>query len=195
MHMSTIFYLDKENKILLHSEAYKVLPELQILSETELRCVILATDYQSPFRLYPTKERRQNAVRWVYGKNSEKYLKDKKLLKAFENYNSIQYDQERETLRVLIDKKAMVENQMLLEENSNKIKGLVDTIKTLQGVIKEYETSITSTIQTNYVLKGGGKKSLLETLHENKRLYEIAQNNKFKVTYENNLKVKYKAEE
>jgi len=168
-----LFYLDKANKVALCKEAYQVIPEFKKLSDDEMRFVILYTDYDSPFKQWPDKERKSKAQRWVFGEKAKDPEKDPKIRKAIEQFNELQFDDNRELYRTY--QRKMTNFQLLYQNEEDPVKSdkYLIAIKNLRVEMNALHREIITNAQTEHVLKGNRKMSFLEKLRANKKLAEM----------------------
>ena len=82
----SVFKVDRNFKVIINLEAARLVPELQSLSQDQLRYVILVVDYvDGPFRKKPPDERRILASRKVFGKD-KMMQESEKVKNAMEAY-------------------------------------------------------------------------------------------------------------
>lgn len=172
--MATLFQLDKENSAILHPECAKLCPELKKLTKDELLFVILAYDYKSPYHSFPEDERIRKAERQVWSNKDEKYSSSVRVKNAIGAYRSLQYDTRRETIRNYREKIVSLNKQLMEETSPTKIKTIADTIKLLESEAEKTQESVDKT-ELDYHLRGGGKKSLIEEMQENRELFKLAR--------------------
>jgi hypothetical protein len=165
-----LFYLDRQNKIALHKDAYKVNPSFRKLTDDQMRYVILLTDYSSQFNQYPESERKQKSRGWVFGKGAENPEGDPKVRQAIIDYDNLQYDENRQLYRVY--QKKMTSYQILYQNEADPQKSdkYLISIQNLQKAMNILHREIMTNVQANYVLKGKLKMSFLEHLRANKKL-------------------------
>lgn len=115
-------------------ESFRDVLETKGLGEPALRCVALMYDYYSHFRFRDSDERLTWITREVYGRDSKKTVNfdNPKIVKAIEDYNFLQYDQDREEYRNtmnLIQKTTVLKNNIdVTEENLTKINNIIKRI-------------------------------------------------------------------
>lgn len=170
-----LFYTDKKGKVVLHKEVYDFVPEFKKLDEKEMLYVILSTDYFALFHQYPPNERKLKAKRWVYGNDKINFDTNHKIIEAIKLYSRIQYDEKRHSINVFLEKKSKLEIAFQNEENPEKSTKYLDALQNVQKVIDRYKSEITIDLQTAAILKGGKKKSLIEVMASNGKLYDIRQ--------------------
>jgi hypothetical protein len=165
-----LFRINKRNNLVMVPEAAKLTDHCKKLTEEELRFVILATDYYSPLRQYPKKEKLQKAKRMVWGKDDkDKFFPedDKKIAAAIEEYGELQYDQTRETIAAYQEKIEMLMVQLLQTNTAGSVSKIDADISTLQIRIKALQEDV-ERLEDNVKLKGKDDKlSLIEIWQRN----------------------------
>jgi len=170
--MATLFYLDKKFDVILHEECYKVCPQLRSITKPELLYIILVFDYKSPYHQFPEEERKRKAKHHVWSTKEVKNDGKDSVMTAIDLYMSLQYDPRREKIKTYRKKQDQIQRQFETEDSPHKIKSWMETIEMLEKNCKDIQLEIDLDEQ-EVDLKGGGKKSLLETLHDNKQLYDL----------------------
>jgi hypothetical protein len=170
-----LFYVDAKGKEILHPDAYKVNPNFKKLKDDEMRYVILATDYFSQFNQWPEVERKKKARGWVFGMDA-KDPEDNPLVKqAIDEYNDLQFDQERQLFRVYQNKMRNLQILYQNESNPEKSDKYLASIEKLKKVMTELQRDISANTKINFVVKGGKGLTFLELLRRNKKYAEMQQ--------------------
>lgn len=171
-----VFKLKNKNSTILYSDAYKICPELKVLSEKELLYIILSVDYDSPSHQFPEEERMRRAKRQVYGEIEESPENTPKIKKAIEFYKSLQYDPRRETIIKYRSKIESLGHMILSATTAKEISDLDNAIEKLMDRCKKIQNEIDSDDALESVqLKGGGKLSFLEKWQKNRVSYLEAE--------------------
>lgn len=114
--------------------SFREVLESKGLGEPALRCVALFYDYYSPFRHRDREERLTWIIREVYGRDSKRTVNfdNPKIVSAIEDYNFLQYNQDREEYRntmYLIKKTIDLKNSIkITEENLTKVNTIIKRI-------------------------------------------------------------------
>ena len=168
-----LFKLNKDFTVILHPECYKLCPALKTLSEKQMRYLILAYDYDSPYRLLPLEERQRTARAQVYGSVTIDPEEESKLVKSsVEIFTSLQYDARRESKEVYLTKILRLEKELVSATSTQEITNITKSIKLLMDAIRDIEKEMVKD-ESLEELEGGGKLSLLEQLQKNKKLYKM----------------------
>jgi hypothetical protein len=176
-----LFYTDKEGKVILHPDAYKVCPEFKVLNEKDMLYVILFTDYYSHFAQFPEMERKKKARGWVYGMKAEDPQKRPEIREAIELYNDLQFDEDRHLYRVYQNK---MRNLQLLYQNEtdpDRSDKYLKAIENLKKSMADLHRQISSNTRVEYVLKGDKKMSFLEKLRKKKKYAEMIKERREKL--------------
>lgn len=161
-----LFTVNKENSLILDSEAIKLCPGLKKISDEEILFVVLAYDYKSPYHQFPEEERVRKAKRHVWGTIEGEQDQKDDVLEAIDLYRSLQYDVRRETI-INYSKKIDHLNRLLAnEESARNIKSLDETIDRLLQRIDTLQNEVDKADES-VELKGGGKLSLIEKWQRN----------------------------
>ena len=173
--MSYLFYSDIKNNIVLHPDVVKLSPELSLLTDKEVLFVILAFDYNSIYRQFPERQRVSKAIWHVYQDNVPNLIDENKrpqqIKKAIEAYRSLQFNRNIELVEMYnkkIDKLLLI----LEEDNSTSgIKNAMDSIDKFRKAIRDIEGEIIEDKLIEGELKGNIKRSWLEKLQSNQKMY------------------------
>lgn len=167
-----LFVFDKKNNVVLNPEAAKLTQHLGSLTPMELALVVLIHDYHSPLHQFDLAERTRRACRRVYLTQQIPDGIDRGLLeKAAEEYQSLQYDVRRETVKVYQSKIASMQDALIIEQNDKKIQGYMATIKTLQNEIKNIQEELNRSDEERLIV-GAGKLTFLEDWKENQKQFK-----------------------
>lgn len=173
--MSMLFYADIKNNILLHPDVLKLKPELGLLTDKEALFIILAYDYNSIYRQYPERQRVSKAIWHVFNDNVPNLLDEEKrpqkIKRAIEAYKALQYNRNIELVEMYNRK---IDNLLeILETDSsvNGIKNNMDSIDRFRKAIRSIEEEIIEEKMIDGELKGNIKRSFLEKMQSNDKMY------------------------
>jgi len=166
----SVFKVDSDFKVVVNSDAAKLVPELKLLSQDELIFSILAVDdVDGPFRKKPVDERLLMAKKRYPAVNPE----STKMKQAMESYRGLIFDRRRKTIDTLNYRYNMIDREIetnmtmtasKLSENIRMQELIAKRIETLQQDIDSDEMA--------YELKGGKQMSFLEKWQINQKKYE-----------------------
>ncbi|WP_298838875.1 hypothetical protein [uncultured Clostridium sp.] len=173
--MSMLFYADVKNNIILHPDVIKLCPELSLLTDKEILFIILCYDYNSIYRQFPERQRLSKAIWHVWQDNKPELLDEdkrpQKIKKAIEAYKSLQYNRNIELVE-MYNRKIDDLLKILEEDNStNGIKNAMDSIDRFRKAIRAIEAEIIEEKLIDGELKGNVKRSFLEVLQSNIKMY------------------------
>ncbi len=169
--MTSLFKLDRENKVILHPHIIQLCGEFQVLSQQELLYVILRTDYNSIFSQFTEDERIRRSSYHSFGDYIDLESKPK-IRAAVSAYNSLQYSPKQEQARVYQNKINQLLEDLMTETSAKAIRENMDATEKLRAGIRELEQEIIEAYQEENVrLVGGGERSFLEKCLANKALY------------------------
>lgn len=163
-----LYTVTKKGGILLHPEALKLVPEFAKLDSKQVLFLILANDYDGPFKQFPEDDRVRKAKRRVYGTDAVSPETMPVMLQAIKMYNVLQYDRNRELQKTYEKKIDKLSKKMETEEDESKLKKIDDAIQMLTRRITEVQRVI-ETDDEERLIKGGGRISLIEQWGENMR--------------------------
>jgi hypothetical protein len=168
----SVFKVDKNYKVILNSDAAKLIPELAALDEDWLLYVVLVADYcDGPYRKKPLEERRSLAIKRVFG-NKEVNVDRKEILSAIDSYKGLVFDIRRETLDVYKEKVRLFHKESLSPNlEIKRIKELDGAIQFLTERIEKMEVSLEADDIQEIELKGQKKLSYLEIWQVRQREY------------------------
>ena len=158
----------------MHPDCVKLCPEFAYLDEKEMLCVILAYDYNSPYRQFTEDQRKPRALAHVYGPSADELFKKPKIKKAVEAYKSLQYDPNRE--QIIVYQRRLGNMDALLDtiddDDLKKMKEVIATSKELRKAIKEIEHELTHEEESGVTeTQDKVKLSFLEKLQSNRERY------------------------
>lgn len=173
--MSMLFYCDIKNNIILHPDVVKLSPELGLLTEQEVLFIVLCYDYNSIYRQFPERQRVSKAIWHVWQDNQPNILNEEKrpqnIKNAIESYKSLQYNRNIELVE-MYNRKIDELLRILEEDNStNGIKNAMDGIDRFRKAIRLIESEIVDEKLIDGELKGNVKRSWLEALQSNQKMY------------------------
>ena len=171
--MDELFQINRNGNVILHPEALKLTRELKKLKGDVLRYILLAYSYKSPYKQYPKDDRIRKAKREVYGKDDVDPEKELSTKKGIDEFMSLQYDPQRETIESYKTKVAFFNNQLLEEMDAGKVKKYTDAITLLNEEIKKIQREIEK--NDVIVLKGGNELSLIEQWQLNQKAFKKDQ--------------------
>jgi len=170
--MSLLFFIDPKNEgIVLRPDCYKLHPELSPLDEKELLLIILTYDYHSPYRQFPEPERKRKAVFHVYGENELEKYGEPTMRNAIEAYKSLQFIPELYQVEVYQKKIAMLNEQLVSDDNITSTKKSLETIKLFEDAIRDLEKRATDAIVNKGQIKGGQELSFIEDTMKSEKYY------------------------
>lgn len=161
--MSTELYrINKKGDTLLHPDAVKLTIYLKKISKEHLLFIIRAYDYHSPLHQYAKSERILRAKRLTF--KTEHYdpsEKDPNFNEAVEEYLSLQYDSNRETIDVLKSKVVDLQNEIKSERDLKRLGTLYDVVANTNKFIKNLQYQVDTTEDAEEIM-GKGEISLIE---------------------------------
>ena len=163
-----LFQFNRKDKVVLHPEAIRLTKDLKKLKSDDLLYVILAYDYKSKYRLYPSADRKRLAIREVYGPNGTNPETRIDVTLAIEEYNKLQFDFKRDLCDKYMMKIQLLQTQLITENDPKKISGIDAAIKTLESRITEIQREIDKDEEAEEI-KGGGELSYIEKWQANMR--------------------------
>lgn len=163
--MLTLFKIDSRKNIVLNKLCVKLCPEFKNLSDDQISYIVLAYDYQSPYKQFPESERKKKAAHHVFKDTNYDAEKGKVMEVAIENYIGMQYDYRRETLRAYKNKVQRLNEQLEVEENPKSITQYMTAIENLHKQMDKIQQEIDRD-ENKQLLRGGGELSYIEQLHE-----------------------------
>lgn len=175
--MSYLFLIDERKKTVLHPFAIKLCPELAVLTEKEVLFIIMAFDYDSPYKQFPERQRLVKAIFEVWGDNKPDILdenkRDKKLKLGIEAYKSLQYNRNQELVNIYNRKIESTQELILGEASPTQLKNYREIISGFRKDIRELETEIVESSIKQSELKGDRELSLLEDWQGNTKQYAL----------------------
>lgn len=170
--MSLLFYTDLKNNLILRPECVKLCPSFSVLKEKELLYIILAYDYQSPYRNFPEHERKKKAMFHAFDDNIP-YFEDKQSIKsAIVDYISLQYDPKIELIKKYQARVDKYMEDWEADDNASSAKKYTEAISITKKSMQDLQYEVTESIVDKGVIKGGMELSFLETLLANQKLYK-----------------------
>lgn len=167
--MNTLFKIDEKNKIVFGNETLKLLPDLKNLTQKQLLWIILVHDSKSPYRLLDPNERKIRANRLVYGVDEiDMESLPETFKKGQELYESLMFDERRNTIDTFRIKKRKLEADLIYEESANRIDAIIKSIKTLDSEIIRLTADLNRD-EDHDQLVGGSEMTFLEKYMDNIR--------------------------
>lgn len=177
--MSYLFYIDKVSKCLLNSDAVKLCPELGVLDEQEITCLVLTYDYYSPYNQFPEEDRQRKGLLHVYAGNApDKFFLKEKIKAAIEAYKSLQYNPKIDMIRLYYTKVDDLNKTLMKTKDDKEINDNVNSIKVLRNYIKELEEEVLGDKIEEGVVVGKSELSWLEKMLSNKANYDAVTKKK-----------------
>lgn len=171
--MSYLFYIDKYDNKILRPECLKLCEELRVLSNEEVAAIIYAYDYHSIYRQFPEMDRKRKAAIKVYGTDKSEVFDNPKIQAAIEAYMSLQYNPKIELIKTYQRSVRSLQSQLDKSSDDEKdINRILKSIDLLNKNINQLDNEVSDDIAKEGVVMGGSKLSYLETLQENKSLYD-----------------------
>lgn len=139
----TLWKIDKKNHLLLEKDAAKLTKYLKKADEDSLRFIILAYDYESPFKRYPEKDRIRKAKRVVWNKDErDGFFPEDQLEKEIIEYRELQYDSRRELVELYKTKITLLQADILNSQKPGEIVKIDGDIQVLLERMKNMEAAI-----------------------------------------------------
>lgn len=170
--MAQLFYTDANNTQVIHPDCIKLCPQLSILDEEEVLCLILSYDNFSPYRQFAEQERVYRASMHVWQDNNPKLFESIKWKNAAVAYQSLQYNPKLELIKTYQSKIKEMQSLIEAESSETAISKCLKIIRELRASIAEIETEVTNDIQALGQIKGDVSLSFIENLMKNQSLYE-----------------------
>lgn len=164
--------MDADYEVILRPECIKLCPELRVLKPDEIKFIVLAYDYQTPYRLLPERERERRAMDKVWGDQVPGLLDRESIKIATYCYKGLQYDTKRELIRSYETKISKLLVQLDEETSPSQIEKITKAIDSLRGTINRLDQEITTEVISKGVIKGGGELSFLDELQSNWKTFE-----------------------
>jgi len=170
--MSYLFHIDKQSRKVLNPDAVKLVPELGVLDEQEVVCLILAYDYHSPYNQFPEEDRQRKALLHVYGGNApEKFFEKSKIYTAVEAYKSLQYNPKIELIRKYHNKISTLNDALDDAMDEKAIKDITMSTRELRKYLNELEEEVLGDKLDEGVVMGNTELSWLEKMQQNRDYY------------------------
>lgn len=173
--MSMLFYFDVKNNIVLHPDVVKLSPELGLLDSKEVLFIALAYDYNSIYRQFPERQRLSRSIFHVWGDNKPELLNEdkrpKRIASAIEAYKSLQYNRNIELIEMYNRKIDELTQLLEVDSSSTGIAKNMDSIDRLRKAIRTIEGEVLEDKLIEGELKGNVKRSWLEVLQSNQKMY------------------------
>lgn len=171
--MEWIFHTDEQSNIILDPDAIKLCPELGLLSLDEVRYIAMVYDnVKSPYRFMAQDTRRNHAIQMIWkGRGGIKPEKDPKVRQGIIAYKSMIYCPKRETREKLIEKKQVLDMNLIAESEPRKLKGIIEATDIIQRRIEVYTSEIDREKEESIAIKGGKQLSLIEIYQRNQKKF------------------------
>lgn len=166
-----LFLFDKKNNAIIHPEAMQLTEHLKKVNAKQQSFIVLAYDYFSPLNQFEEPVRVQKACRRVFHSDDTSLYTGDKMQAAIEEYKSLQFDVERETIRTYRTKIIDLQGKLSREDNEKRVKDLINTIRMLNDEVNTITQRLVHR-EEEAAISGGGTLTFLERLKENKKLAE-----------------------
>lgn len=170
--MSLLFYTDLKNNLILRPECIKLCPNLSVLSEQELLYIILAYDYQSPYRQFPEHERKRKAMFHAFDDNKFEILEKQSIKNAIADYISLQYDPKIELIKKYQKRVDKYMEDWEADDNASSAKKFSEAVTITKNAMRELEEEVSESVANKGVIKGNMELSFLEDLLLNQKRYK-----------------------
>lgn len=169
--MSYLICIDHKTNQILHPEVMKLVDSFAMLDEKEMLYVVLFTDYNSIYKQFPEHERRRRAMWHAFNENEDELIGSQKILRAIEDYKSLQYNP-KEELITRFQKKIDSFLELLDEDSSpTSVQNITKAINTLRDNIRDLQYEIDEKYRADGQIKGNRELSYLEKLKSNQKQY------------------------
>lgn len=169
--MSLLFRITENKKAVLHPEVIGLCPSLGALDDKEILYVILAYDYNSPYRQFPEHERKRKAMWDAFEENESDLINSSRILAAADDYLSLQYSRKVETARSYEKKIDRLLSLLEEDDSPTSIKKITEAVEGLRKQLSNLEKEIDEDYQKKGVIKGNMTLSFLEDLQSNRKNY------------------------
>ena len=170
--MSYLFFIDKYDNKILRPECLKLCEELRVLDENQVAAIIYAYDYHSIYRQFPEMDRRRKAAIKVYGSDNSAIFDNPKVQAAVDAYMSLQYNPKLELIKTYQTSVRSLQDDLIKCKEERDISRILKSIDLLNKNINNLDNEVSDDIAKEGVVMGGAKLSFLETIQENKSLYD-----------------------
>jgi len=163
-----LFKIDAQSGLLLHPEVIPLTEHLKKLDRRTIVYIVMAYDYESPYKQFPEQERIKKAKLRCYGDTSIVFKDEKLVEKAVEEYRSLQYNVYHEAIRTYTQK---IENINILinsELDPNKLQNYMNAQDKLEERIDKTWERLNKTEEESR-MKGDVKLSMIEKWQINRR--------------------------
>ena len=162
--MSYLIQIDTKTGQVLHPEIMKMVDSFAMLDEKEMLYVALYTDYNSIYKQFPDHERRRRSMWAAFNENEDQLITSPKMLRAIEDYKSLQYNP-KEELIIRFQKKIDSFLELLDEDKSpTAVQNTTKAINTLRDNIRELQYEVDEKYRADGQIKGDRQLSLIEKL-------------------------------
>lgn len=160
--MSYLIRIDERTNQVLHPEIMKLVDSFSMLDEKEMMYVVLFTDYNSIYKQLPEHERRRRAMWHAFNENEEQLITSSKIIRAIEDYRSLQYNP-KEELIIRFQKKIDSFLELLDEDKSpTAVQNTTKAINTLRDNIRELQYEVDEKYRADGQIKGDRQLSFIE---------------------------------
>ena len=167
--MSYLIQIDTKTNQVLHPEIMKLVDSFSMLDEKEMLYVALFTDYNSIYKQFPEHIRKSRSMWHAFNENEDELIKSPKILRAVEDYKSLQYNP-KEELIIRVQKKIDSFLELLDEDKSpTAVQNITKAIATLRDNIRELQYEVDEKYRADGQVKGDRDLSFIEKLISNKK--------------------------
>lgn len=171
----SVFKVDKNFSMIIHPDAYRLVPELKSLDEKDMLYVILVADYiDGPFRKLPIEERKLLAKKKVYGDKAPYPEKTAKIRHAIEGYKGLVFDIRYETIDIYKSKIKKMHLETLSSDISvSRMKEVDASISFLEERIAKIEKDLNMEEEQAIMLRGNKELSFIEKWQRRQKDYKL----------------------
>jgi hypothetical protein len=165
-----LFKIDAQSGLLLHPEVIPLTEHLKKLDRKAIVFIVLAYDYESPYKQFPEQERIKKAKLRIYGSTVVNFDNEKLVEAGIEEYRSLQYNVYHEAIRTYTQK---IENINILignEIDPNKLQNYMNAQDKLEERIDKTWERLNKS-EEEMRMKGDAKLSLIEKWQLNRAAF------------------------
>ncbi len=160
--MSYLIQIDTKTNQVLHPEIMKLVDSFAMLDEKEMLYVVLYTDYNSIYKQFPEHIRKSRSMWHAFNENEDQLITSPKILRAIEDYKSLQYNP-KEELIIRFQKKIDSFLELLDEDKSpTAVQNTTKAINTLRENIRELQHEVDDKYRADGEIRGQRQLSLIE---------------------------------
>lgn len=179
--MSLLFFVDKNKTAILHPEVVKLMPSLSILNDQEILFIILYADYNSPYRQFPERDRRNKAMWHAFDDNEYDLIESSKMQAAIDDYIALQYSPKIKAAEDYQKKMDSLLTELQDANGPKELKNIDDAIDVCRKRIEMFQKEYEMDMQKQGIVKGKMELSFLEKLMSNAKQYKAVINQEVKL--------------